>query len=253
MLGTSVFFSSELVLVVDVSVVVVLVAGLPVDVVPEGRVAGLDVSGLPFELGLLVSAGRVAGLPVVVEPAGGVVGLVAPGLYVSVGREGSGLTVGVVGFSGCGLTEGAGFSGCGLPGFVGFSGCGLTGGCGFAGGGVGRTGYTGYTGTGFGSITVGGVLFSYMKSYLLNLPLKNSTAYDSFRYVMYSNTFISPSSVYDDDRMRTGLPSIPSTSFCVIPGDNLATSANCSVPQAVKMNIIENMASISFFIVCLFA
>ena len=104
MLGSSVFFSSGFVLVVDVSVVVVLVAGLPVVVVPEGRVVGLDVSGLLFELGLLFSVGRVAGLSVVVVPDGGVVGLVAPGLFVSVGRVGSGLTVGVVGLSGSGLS-----------------------------------------------------------------------------------------------------------------------------------------------------
>lgn len=93
LLGSLVFFSSGLVFVVDVSVVVVFVAGLPV-VVPEGRVAGLDVSGLLLELGLLVSVGRVAGLPVVV----------VPGLFVSVGRVGSGLTVGVVGLPGCGLS-----------------------------------------------------------------------------------------------------------------------------------------------------
>lgn len=94
LLGSLVFFSSGLVFVVDVSVVVVFVAGLPVVVVPEGRVAGLDVSGLLLELGLLVSVGRVAGLPVVV----------VPGLFVSVGRVGSGLTVGVVGLPGCGLS-----------------------------------------------------------------------------------------------------------------------------------------------------
>ncbi|GAB6008945.1 hypothetical protein [Dysgonomonas reticulitermitis] len=149
MLGSSVFFSSELVFVVDVSVVVVLVAGLLVEVVLEGRVVGLEVSGLLFELGLLVSVGRVAGLPVVVEPEGGVVGLVVSGLLVSAGR--------IAGLSGCGLTVGAGFSGCGLTGVV------------------GRTGYTGYTGTGFGSIMAGGT-FSYIKSYLLSLPLRNSTA-----------------------------------------------------------------------------
>jgi hypothetical protein len=125
LLGSLVFFSSELVFVVDDSVVAVFVAGLPVEVVPEGRVAGL---------------------PVVVVPEGGVVGLVAAGLLVSVGR--------VAGFSCCGLTGDAGFVGCGFTGDV---------------------GRTGYTGAGLGAIVAGGV-FSYMKSYLLSHPLRNSTA-----------------------------------------------------------------------------
>ncbi len=62
-------------------------AGLPVEVVPEGRLAGSDVSVLLLEFGLLVSVERVVGLSVVVVvPDGGVVGLVASGLLVSVER-----------------------------------------------------------------------------------------------------------------------------------------------------------------------